>query len=526
MTGDMSESTAPGGDEAEVSRVGGLTYARAGRFAEEIIGGDALRSRTLRSSIWTTGGYASFMVLRFGSNLVLTRLLVPEMFGLMTLVNMFMQGLQMFSDVGVGPAIIQNERGDERRFLNTAWTIQVMRGATLFLCAAILSAPLAHIYNQPEMKWLLPVAAITALIAGFNSTAVFRLNRHLQLGKLTLLELATQVITICGMIGWAAVDRSIWALVVPGIFGRLFYMVVSHLLLIPGTRNRFDWDATAYSALLRFGKWIFLSTVLTFLANGADRLILGKMMPMGLFGVYGIAAMLAGMPTQVITKIGASVAFPAYSRVKDDRRRFDRVFCKIRTPLLLLGACACTMLIACGPTLIALLYDERYQAAGWILPLIAIEEWFQIMECTNGSALLAHGRTHWIAAATGMKFLGILVMLPLGFAIGHHIRGNELDGFAGAIAGVAASESLRYLVSAVGVRGLGLKVVRTDMLICLAIGAAVAITLLSGHSIPMIQRRQLVVFVQSVAIVLLLWVPIALWQWRRLITSKQPAHAM
>src|SRR4029077_17164862 len=68
----------------------------------------SLRRRTLHGSVWTTSEYAINVVFRLGGNLILTRLLVPDMFGIMALVNTFLMGLQMFSDVGIGPSIIQN----------------------------------------------------------------------------------------------------------------------------------------------------------------------------------------------------------------------------------------------------------------------------------------------------------------------------------------------------------------------------------------------------------------------------------
>src|SRR6476646_1258750 len=99
----------------------------------------SLRRRTFHGSVWTTSEYAIGVVLRLGGNLVLTRLLVPDMFGIMALVNTFLMGLQMFSDVGIGPSIIQNRRGDDPAFLNTAWTIQVMRGATLWIFSCLIA---------------------------------------------------------------------------------------------------------------------------------------------------------------------------------------------------------------------------------------------------------------------------------------------------------------------------------------------------------------------------------------------------
>ena len=59
--------------------------------------------------------------------------MLPEAFGIMALVNVLIQGLTMFSDVGIEPAIVQHRRGDEPRFYNTAWTVQILRGFVLLL---------------------------------------------------------------------------------------------------------------------------------------------------------------------------------------------------------------------------------------------------------------------------------------------------------------------------------------------------------------------------------------------------------
>ena len=115
-----------------------MTGALLSRFR-----GASLTARVMRSSALTVGGFAFSQGLRLASNLILTRLLFPEAFGLMALVSVFMMGLQQFSDVGVSPAILQSKRGDERDFLDTAWTIQVLRGAGLFLVGCGLAWPAA-----------------------------------------------------------------------------------------------------------------------------------------------------------------------------------------------------------------------------------------------------------------------------------------------------------------------------------------------------------------------------------------------
>src|SRR5690349_2480294 len=134
-----------------------------------------------RGSAWSLAGYGGSQVLRFGGNLVLTRMLVPEAFGAMALVNALLVGLQLFSDVGIGPSIIQSPRGNDPAFLNTAWTLQAFRGLCLWLVACAIAQPVASFYGEPQLAWILPVAGSSALLGGLQSTRIFSMYRQVDL---------------------------------------------------------------------------------------------------------------------------------------------------------------------------------------------------------------------------------------------------------------------------------------------------------------------------------------------------------
>src|SRR5581483_9669453 len=91
----------------------------------------SLKQRVLNAGIWSFAAFAVSQVIRLGSSLLLTRLLVPEMFGVMAIAQMVMVGLQLFSDVGLKQTIIQSGRGSDPAFLNTAWVVQILRGGVL-----------------------------------------------------------------------------------------------------------------------------------------------------------------------------------------------------------------------------------------------------------------------------------------------------------------------------------------------------------------------------------------------------------
>lgn len=419
-----------------------------------------IKGPAIRASMWALGGFAASQALRLLSNLVLARLLFPAAFGQMALVSVFIQGLQMFSDVGTGTAIVQSPRGDDRRFLDTAWTVQCARGLFLWLCAWLVARPVAAFYGDPLLAWLIPAAGLYTVFGGFESTTLFAQQRHLKLERVTVIELATQAVIAAVMIAWALADRAVhgpdhpgavWALVVGTLAGSTTRLVLSHTAL-PGPRNRFRLERESLRALFTFGKWVFVSTMLGFLAGQADRLVLGKMIPLDLLGMYGVAATLAALPTQAALKLAGSVVLPAYSRLAA-RTDFGDVFARVRLPLLILAGAAVSGLLGCGPLLVRFLYDDRWVQAGWILQFLAAGAWFQVLESANGAALIAHGRVSWVAAGSSAKLAGMLLLLPLGF---------YLAGFPGALAGLAASELARYAASSVGVRSRGLGVLLLD----------------------------------------------------------------
>ncbi|MCI0659212.1 MAG: oligosaccharide flippase family protein, partial [Acidobacteria bacterium] len=254
-----------------------------------------ISQRVLRASFWVFGSYAASQVLRFASNLVLSRLLFPELFGLMALVFVFITGLQLFSDIGIGPSIIRNKRGDDPVFLDTAWSMQAVRGVVLWIGCFVAAVPASRFYEEPRLLWLIPLVGFTTVLSGLNSTAIFTLNRHLAVRQLALYELSAQAVSIGVMLTWAWFDRSIFALVAGSFVSSVFQLVRSWQLN-PGPRHRFTWDREAIKEVASFGKWVFLSTAMTFLAGQTDRLIFARLLSIEWLGVYGIAVNLADIP--------------------------------------------------------------------------------------------------------------------------------------------------------------------------------------------------------------------------------------
>ena len=151
--------------------------------------GDGARARVMRGTLMTAVNFGGSKGLRLVSNLILTRILFPEAFGMMALITVFSGALEMFSDTGINASIIQSKRGHERIYLNTAWTIQILRGILLYMAALFFGVPAAEFYGEPMLAQLLPVATLSMVISGFGSTKEATANKKILLGRITAISL-------------------------------------------------------------------------------------------------------------------------------------------------------------------------------------------------------------------------------------------------------------------------------------------------------------------------------------------------
>ena len=425
--------------EADEKPLSELSPPEAAAASEHKAG--ALRKLVIRGSALEMIGYGSAQIIRFISNLILSRLLFPEAFGLSALVTIMNQGLIMLSDVGLPTVIVQSPRGDDIKFLNTAFTWQAVRSVLLYVGAVALAWPMALLMHEPSLTLLIPVGSISVLLMGVRSTAYFTLRRQLRLGPLLFLELGSQIGAVALMIPWAMISPSVWTLIGGMVMSSVITGFGSHLIKV-GYRNRFEWDKDSAKDMLEFGKWIAGSSILTFASQQGDRLLLGRFMGAGPLGVYSIAVFLSGALGEAISRITTGVFFPAYSRVNNDEpHRLREVFYRTRLASDAIILPALGGLAILGPWVVSLLYDTRYQAAGWMLRVLSIRVALSCMVWPLQFCLFALGHARY-----GFYLnLARVVTLAIGVPIGYHVA-----GVPGLVWAVTVSEIPALVVCYVG----------------------------------------------------------------------------
>lgn len=356
-------------------------------------GGQAqsLMTKVMRSSGFTIISFGLQQAIRFGSNLILAHLLFPEAFGTMALVTVLLVGLTMLSDMGISPAIMSSKRGDEPAFLNTAWTINMIRSVVLFVIACALAYPMAWYYDDPLLWQLIPVAATSLLIAALEPMRAEIAQRHMMLGRVTLMELLAQVISVAFMLALAYATGSIWALVAGNIIASLARTLLAWVML-PGIVNRLQMEPAATRELVHFGRWIFFSTVAGFIVLQSDKLILGGFLTMEQLGLYNIGFFLAGFPLMLGQMLVQRLMIPIYraNPPRESAENFARLR-KIRFMLSIFLVSAVVPLAFGGIYIVDLLYDDRYATAGAVTMLVSMAMLPQMMGLTYDQVALAQG---------------------------------------------------------------------------------------------------------------------------------------
>ena len=408
---------------------------------DRYIKGTGLMARIVRSASWVVVGYGASQALRLASNLILARILFPEAFGLMALITMVIVGLALFSDIGINSAVAYSKRGDDPEFLNTTWTLQVLRGGVLFAVGWLIATPIARFYDEPLLAEYLPIAVFSLLIAGFNPTRIGTSHRHLFMGRLTALELLAQFVTLVFMIAGAWMTGSVFVLVLGMPLQALVFLVLTHVYL-PGQKNTFRLERTALNELVRFGKWIFVSTACSFFILQGDKVVLGKFLTLENLGIYNIGFFLAGFPLALGMQLTSKLLISIYrERPPSESAENFRKLARMRhvTTLGILSL-VCVLAFA-GPRLVVLLFDDRYALAGGVVVMVSVYKMMQSVGVTYDQVALSAGDSRRYFIYTFARAVLQIALLFLGVS-----NFGLIGGIVGmAIAVILAHPVLIYL---------------------------------------------------------------------------------
>lgn len=312
------------------------------------------------------------LLVRMGSSVILTRLLTPDAFGMVGIINSVFFALAMITDLGVQTYIVRHERGDERHFQNTLWTIHASRCIALAIVGMAIAPIVSTVMHKPELTLPFAVSALSFVFSGLTSLSVLTALRYDSSRKLALYDLSLQIAQTLLCILLALWLRNVWAIIISIVFVAAAKAVTSYRIF-PGGLHRLTRDRDIARDFFIFSRFILASSILSLLLLQADKLVLARLFTLQEFGLYAIALNLAAAPSSFADAYISRISFPVYAQAwRDNPASMRNIYYSVGRLPSLLYSFGCGALAGGASLIIAILYDPRYQGAAPLLTLLAI----------------------------------------------------------------------------------------------------------------------------------------------------------
>jgi O-antigen/teichoic acid export membrane protein len=380
-----------------------------GLLSDEAEGSVAQKS--VRGGVWILLGSGSMRLLQVVQTAILARLLVPADFGLMRLVLVATSAVGAFSNLGIGAALVQ--RPDmNRRFMDTAWTMDLGRNLFMFAGIFLIARSVAAFYHEPMLADMLRVVALKFVFFGLsNNSGMAMLLREMRYRRRQLYEVCLNAVGIAVTLTLAFWLRSVWALVYAELYYGFGEMVGSYIVYPFRPRFRIYWREAGQ--LFSFGKHLFVAGILGFLHGSLDSALLGKLLGTEALGYYSLAGSLVATPVAIVGS-AFGVLFPAFSRIQADLEALRRAVLRSLGIAVLAVAPMLVGIAVTATPLVEVLYSVRYLPAVPLAIAFCAVRLLAVLEWPLGSLLNARGKPYLNNVAT---LVHLAAFVPLLFVL-------------------------------------------------------------------------------------------------------------
>lgn len=407
-----------------------------------LTGSKGIFARSTRGFIWLSAGSGFENGLRLIRNMILTRVLMPEVFGIMAIVFAINAAFQSFTEIGIKQAIIQNQKGDQQTYLNSAWWLSCIRGILLYVLAYICAPFIVNFYNNQELLPLIRIAFLVIIFIALVSPQAYVSIKKMDYKRWMIISNFGGAVGIITTVFLALYLRNVWALVLGFVSEAMVRLLFSHLLcpFVPGLTL----EREHIKALLKYARRMLGLPILTFIFMKTDIFVIGKFLTTKELGLYSMAVALAQIPIYLST-ILAEVLMPAFSEMQN---RFDRInssIFNITTILVLTGTPLLIFIMLCGEELLSFVYGVQYAAVAVPLTIIFATAFIRVNGLPIVTFYFAIGRPDLQRLFVGIRaIIIVLIIVP-------SVKSFGLIG--GATAGLI-SMILGYILQIMKIRSL------------------------------------------------------------------------
>ena len=376
-----------------------------------------LKTKGLQAFIWDLlgklGTHASTIIV----TIVLARLLEPADFGIIAIVMVIVSLAAIFSDVGLGGALIQRSKLHQIHY-SSVFFFNILAGTCLSILTFLAAPWIAEFYNNPQLLAVVQVTSILFIISALHAVQTVILKKELKYDLLTKVNLSASIISGIVGIALALWGAGVWSLVAQLISREIFINIFiwSKTHWVPKIAFSFK----ALKQLWSYGFNMFLAEMLDTIFEKADYLIIGRLFPAATLGFFHQAKQLNNFVIEYTAGSLMSVLFPVLSKIQNDLVQFKNVIIKSTGVIsfitfLLLGG-----LYLVADELIVLLLGQKWESSVFYFKIILLSGFAYPISALMVNVLSSRGKSKAFLRLEVYKKIIQSVNLYILFAFGIH----------------------------------------------------------------------------------------------------------
>jgi O-antigen/teichoic acid export membrane protein len=367
---------------------------------------DGLGRSILRGTSWVAAGRIVVQLLSLLQITIVARYLEPGEVGTMAIALLVLRVLDVFTQSGFAQALVQR-RGDIEPFLDSVYVANLVRGVVLG-SLVFASAPVAAgFFRQDDATDVIRMAGLILVIRGIANPALVRARRNLQFGRVTLVDMAGNIVAFAVAVTLAPILRNVWALTL-SLVAREVVIAVGSFMASPWMPHlRFHRERLG--ELYQFGRWVFVGNIMGFLSLQLDNLCVGRMLGAPALGLYEMAFNTSQIPATQLSQTVSSVAFPALSTVADTPERFRSIYLRMMSTLFMVNVVIAVVLLLGAEQIVRLFLGDDWLAAAPALRLLAIAGFLRSIVTVGGQVFQAAGHPRFDARMNGVRLAVLAV---------------------------------------------------------------------------------------------------------------------
>ena len=351
--------------------------------------------RQLASGVFYTSiaKYAGIVVTLVVSG-VLARLFTPEEFGVVNIATVVIAFFAIFSDLGIGPAVIQHKNLDKRD-LGGIFSLTLWSGAVMALLFFAASGLIASFYDDSaELRNILRILSANLFFAAANIVPNGLILKEKRFRFAAVRSLSVQVVGGAAAIAAAYAGAGIYALTINPVFSSLMLFVINYrqnplsVHLKPGK--------AAVGKVFSFSAYQFSFQLLNYFSRNLDKLLMGRYMSLSQLGYYDKSYRLMMLPLQNIAYVVSPVMHPIFSEMQNDLRKLADSYRKVVRLLALIGLPLSVVLWFTAQELVLIIFGDQWQPSVPVFRILALSVGIQIVMSTSGSIFQAANATRML----------------------------------------------------------------------------------------------------------------------------------